>query len=274
VPAAEFLPSFQDPGLPVSLLVDYDRTISLIDIGDAMLARHVADYSAVARIDADYDAGIVGSRELLQWDMDMLPDDPAQLRAESAAIPQDETFPVLVGWAQEHGAAMEIVSDGLGFYIDPNLARLGVTLPVATNHNPISGGGAGMRFPYGHPRCFVCGTCKRERVLLHRVAGRVVVFVGDGMSDRYAAAHSDIVFAKDRLKTICADEGWPSVHWDDFSDVVRWLDGALAAGALPRSREEVPAWRRGADAGDRPYICGPEVWGDGRRVLPARTAVD
>ena len=31
-------------------------------------------------------------------------------------------------------------------------------------------GGAGVSFPYGHPACFVCGTCKRERVRLHRDA--------------------------------------------------------------------------------------------------------
>ncbi len=58
---------------------------------------------------------------------------------------------------------------------------------------------AALTFPYGHPACFVCGTCKRERVRAHEADGRVVVFIGDGSSDRYAAHHADIVWAKDRL---------------------------------------------------------------------------
>jgi hypothetical protein len=41
-----------------------------------------------------------------------------------------------------------------------------------------------LRFPNGHPSCFVCGTCKRARVLDHQAAGRAVGFIGDGHSDR------------------------------------------------------------------------------------------
>lgn len=272
MPAAELTPRFDATGLPLSLLVDYDCTITLTDIGDALLREHVADYGPVARIDADYDAGLIGSRALLRWDMDMLPDDPEQLRAAAATVEHDETFPALVAWAQRHGAAIEVVSDGLGFYIEDNLARMGVSVPIATNHNPIAGGGAGMRFPYGHPRCFVCGTCKRERVFRHQRAERVVVFIGDGASDRYAAAHADLLFAKDRLARICLAEGWPMRPWSDFGSVVAWLDAELAAGTLPRSVAEVAAWRARAGTAARPMICGPEVWGDDRSELPERTA--
>jgi hypothetical protein len=59
--------------------------------------------------------------------------------------------------------------------------RLGLDdVPIATNANALRGGGAGVSFPYGHPVCHVCGTCKRERVRAHQAAGNVVVFVGDG----------------------------------------------------------------------------------------------
>ena len=89
---------------------------------------------------------------------------------------------------RERGALVEVVSDGFGFYVASNLAAIGVTdVFVATNENRVGEGGAGMSFPFGHPSCFVCGTCKRERVRLHQAAGRVVVFIGDGTSDRYGA---------------------------------------------------------------------------------------
>ena len=84
-------------------------------------------------------------------------------------------------------------------------------LPVATNLAEAGRGGDAVAFPYGHPTCRVCGTCKRERVRLHRNAGRAVVFVGDGASDRYAAHHADVVFAKDGLAAYCERTGLPFV---------------------------------------------------------------
>ena len=201
--------------------------------------------------------------------MDVLPHDAEQLLAIATSIPQDETLGLLVECARANGAAVEIVSDGLGFYIAANLARLGLTgLPVATNHNSVSGGGAGMRFPYGNPRCFVCGTCKRERVFRHQAAGRIVVFIGDGTSDRYAAAHADVVFAKGRLIDICRAEGWQALAWDSFADIAMWLEAGLGDGTLPRTAAAVEAWREGRSARPRPFICGPEVWGEGRTTPP------
>ncbi|MET1232023.1 MAG: hypothetical protein ABWY52_04130, partial [Candidatus Limnocylindrales bacterium] len=57
-------PVHSPSGVPVSFLVDYDGTISSVDVGDELMARFVADRATVAAKDADYDAGRVGSREL------------------------------------------------------------------------------------------------------------------------------------------------------------------------------------------------------------------
>ena len=128
--------------------------------------------------------------------------------------PLDETLARLVGVVHDAGAALEIVSDGVGFHVERMLARLGLAdLPVATNATVLGRGGGGVSFPYGHPACLVCGTCKRERVRLHQVAGRVVVFVGDGPSDRYAAHHADVVFAKAALAAWCRAAGIPFEPW-------------------------------------------------------------
>jgi 2-hydroxy-3-keto-5-methylthiopentenyl-1-phosphate phosphatase len=201
----------------------------------------------------------------MKWDMDVLPHDADLLRAEAAAMPQDKAFPAFVKLVSNRGAQVEVVSDGLGFYVRSNLAALGVTdVNIATNENRVTNGGAGMTFPYGHPACFVCGTCKRERVRLHQSAGRVVVFVGDGTSDRYAAAHADVVFAKDALARICAAEGWPYLAWTDFVDVAAQVDAAFTDGRLPRTPADLDGWRQAYAAVPRPFICGPEVWGPAR----------
>jgi 2-hydroxy-3-keto-5-methylthiopentenyl-1-phosphate phosphatase len=199
------------------------------------------------------------------WDMDVLPHDPHLLRRAASEMPQDEDFGPFVAAVRQTGAHVEVVSDGLGFYVRPNLAALGLgDLPVATNHNLLRDGGAGIRFPYGHPSCFVCGTCKRERVRLHQAAGRVVVFIGDGTSDRFAAAHADIVFAKESLARICEQAGWSYVPWHRFDDVLAAVESLFGDGRLPRNPDELPDWRSRHAPAPRAFICGPEVWGPGR----------
>ena len=208
---------------------------------------------------------LIGSRELMRWDMDVLPRDGELLRGEAAAMPQDEAFPAFVAAVRGRGALVEVVSDGLGFYVGSNLAALGVAdVFVATNANIVAGGGAGMSFPFGHPACFVCGTCKRERVRLHQAAGRIVVFIGDGTSDRFGAAHAEMVFAKDALARMCAAEGWPFIEWESFADIAAEVERAFADGRLPGDPEALPAWRAAHGQAPRPFICGPEVWGPGR----------
>jgi len=229
------------------------------------MRRHFGDAVTLAEKDALYDAGVLGSRELMGWDMDVLPPDAGLLRGEAAQMLQDAAFPGFVSAVRTRGALVEVVSDGLGFYVASNLAALGVTdVPVATNQNSLVGGGAGLSFPFGHPSCFVCGTCKRERVRLHQAAGRVVVFIGEGTSDRFGAAHADLIFARDALARICAAEGWPFIAWQRFDDVLAEVERAFAEARLPASPADLPAWRAQHAPAPRPFICGPEVWGPGR----------
>ena len=170
--------------------------------------------------------------------------------------PHDPGFVPFVRRAQAAGVAVEVVSDGFGFFIQPALEALGVgELPVITARTTFDGRRASIAFPNGHPTCLVCGTCKRNRVLAHQAAGRAVVFIGDGESDRYAAGYSDVVWAKHALVRICLEAGWDFRRWTEFTEIDAWLAETLAA------------WR--ADPGSlagpqaRPFFCGPEVWGDG-----------
>ena len=127
-------------------------------------------------------------------------------------------------------------------------------LPVVTARTIFEGRRASVTFPNGNPACFVCGTCKRDRVLAHQAAGRAVVFIGDGESDRYAAGYSDIVWAKRSLVRICIEAGWPFRRWTEFREIEAWLEETLAAWRAD------PATLPGPEP--QPFFCGPEVWGE------------
>ena len=156
--------------------------------------------------------------------------------------------------------AIEIVSDGVGFHVERMLARLGLAdLPVATNSSELGRGGAGVAFPFGHAGCLVCGTCKRDRVQRHQAAGRAVVFVGDGPSDRYAAHHADVIFAKWSLAGWCDEQGIAYEPWERLADVASWFQDALADGRLPST----PAAYRDLVGGSRTKGTGLHLWAGG-----------
>jgi 2,3-diketo-5-methylthio-1-phosphopentane phosphatase len=254
----------------VSVLVDFDGTISIADVGDALLERFAPDQAAVVEMDRRYEEGLIGSRELMAWDMDLLPRDRDVVVGAAASIAIDRAVVELVETLEAVGGVVEIVSDGLGFHIGPMLEAIGLErVPVATNLAVPGLGGEAIAFPFGHPACHVCGTCKRERVRLHRAAGRAVVFIGDGASDRYAAHHADVVLAKEALADHCEREGVPYVPWARLSDAADWLRAALSSGRLPRRRADLEAWERRHRGGPEVFICGPEVWGPGATVPPS-----
>ena len=245
---------------PLAILVDYDGTVALTDVSDTVMAEHVpAIWEAEA---AAYDAGLMGSRRLMEREIAMIDAPREALLATAAAQPHDPGFVPFVRHVQAAGIPVEVVSDGFGFFIAPALEALGVgELPVVTAVTTFDGRRASIAFPNGNPACLVCGTCKRDRVLAHQAAGRAVVFIGDGESDRYAAGYSDIVWAKRALVRICVEAGWPFHRWTEFAEIDAWL-----AEVLTEWRAD-PSAMQGPTA--RPFFCGAEVWGEGRVDPPS-----
>ena len=157
---------------------------------------------------------------------------------------------------------VEVVSDGFGFYIAPRSSTW------------VSAGSAGR--PRRGPRSRTVArrsstpTATRRAscaapasaIACSRTGPRAgaVIFIGDGESDRYAAGYADVVFAKRSLVHICVDNGWPFHRWTEFAEIDGWfqttVDAWRADGSLP-----APV--------DRPFFCGPEVWGEGHWDPPA-----
>ena len=234
----------RDPARLV-VLVDFDGTIAHLDLSDEVMRRH-ADLDAWAPLEAAYLAGDIGSRTLLTRQAAILHGDITAIERMTDED-LDPAFRPFVEELRSRGAVVEVVSDGFGFFVRPSLERIGLgDVPVFTARTGFGADGVTIDFPDGHPTCRVCGTCKRQRILVHQAAGDYTVFIGDGFSDLYAAWHADLVFAKDHLAAICADRGWPYREWSTFDDIRPVVLDLLARGVTPPQ--------------PRPFICGPEVW--------------
>jgi 2-hydroxy-3-keto-5-methylthiopentenyl-1-phosphate phosphatase len=56
------------------------------------------------------------------------------------------------------------------------------------------------------------------------------IFVGDGLSDQYAVAGADLVFAKNELARHCRENSIAHTSYDHLGDVAAHVDRWLTAG--------------------------------------------
>ena len=151
--------------------------------------------------------------------------------------PMDPTFAAFAAWLHERKIPLTVVSDGSSFHIEPMLAAIGLTgLPVITNELRFGSNRrfAALEFPNAHPECVGCGTCKMLAVTNAQAsAGGPVAFIGDGVSDRFAARYADVVFAKRELPEICRSAGVDYRPWETFDDVRESLESGEPFPAAP-----------------------------------------
>ena len=230
--------------LPVgAVIVDFDGTVCLHDVGVDLMERFGADPSRngpLAEIDRAFDAGEIGLRDVLVAEAALLRGNDRDLIAFALDhCPLDPTFAPFAAWVAAEGLPLTVVSDGFGLHVRPLLAAAGLDhLPVITNDWQRGG----LDFPAAHPICVGCGTCKKRAVEQARDVHGTVAFVGDGVSDRFGARYADVTFAKDGLASHCRREAIPFLPYEDFGDVRAGLQG-FGTVPSPVGGEPCPGWR-------------------------------
>jgi 2-hydroxy-3-keto-5-methylthiopentenyl-1-phosphate phosphatase len=145
---------------------------------------------------------------------------------ETVRAPLDEVVAFVVETARVRPGFRELVdefrptviSSGFHELIRPVLAREGIEVEVLANTVEARPDGWRVRFR-DEAVCATCGeACKRASL----PAGRRLVYVGDGYSDRCAALAADRVFATDGLARYLDERG---IEYESFAD----LDGVRAA---------------------------------------------
>jgi 2,3-diketo-5-methylthio-1-phosphopentane phosphatase len=202
-----------------SVFLDFDGTISTTDVGVHLLERLAPP--AWHDVEAEYQAGEIGSRVCLLDEWDLLPTDPELLRSVAAEVPIDPALDPLVADLLAAGAEVSVVSDGFGFYARDACAHLGI--PVLTNAVDWETGRLEFPFEDRCCACSSCGTCKQAPIKDARHRGRATVLVGDGTSDRKAALLADLVLAKGELARWCEWSGVAFTEFATLADVGRIL---------------------------------------------------
>lgn len=207
--------------------IDFDGTIALEDTTDLLLDRRAEP--AWLEVEQEWLAGRIGSRECLAQQAALIRATPEELDAALLDVAIDPDFTRFVAAANRAGATMQIVSDGFDRCILPVLKRAGIHLPVTSNRLiPVEGNRWIAEFPSFAPDCqSMSGVCKCQAARTERM----LVLIGDGRSDFCLASRADVVLAKGKLATHCAENSYSFTPINAFADVLDWLQPFLAAQA-------------------------------------------
>ncbi|MDZ7270037.1 MAG: MtnX-like HAD-IB family phosphatase [candidate division KSB1 bacterium] len=204
--------------MKLRIFTDFDGTVAAKDVGDGLFARFAhPDWQKAVQA---WKQGLITSRECLERECKL-----ARATADSIAAYADEQqldpyFSGFASFCAAHQVPLMVLSDGLDFYIERILRRHGLGhIPFRSNHLIFGDDGVIIpEFPYFELGCRVCGNCKGYHVRTHRADGEVVIYVGDGLSDRCGAEEADFVLAKGDLLRYCRTKHLPHAPFQTFAD--------------------------------------------------------
>lgn len=211
------------------VFVDFDGTIVPCDATDLILETFAE--SGWHDIEAEWQAGRIGSRECMTRQIALLRATPEQMLEKIAGITVDPGFATFVEECEASGIGITVVSDGMDFVIERVLRNAGHPhLTFHANHLEHAGGDRWrLTFPNSRSDCRVlAGNCKCAFTEPHGQSIRVVV--GDGRSDFCVSGRADLVFAKGTLLALCEKDGLPHYPYNDFFTVTRQLGQWLRSG--------------------------------------------
>lgn len=225
------MPKYSQPPI---LFLDFDGTISERDATDVLLDAF-ADPCWVD-VETEWQSGRIGSRECLREQMALVRADREQIDALLDTITVDRGFGELLDTCARYRIPVHIVSDGFDYCIRRILSHgdsgMRALHQVQTCASRLTFGSERLvvDFPFFTEGCeHGCATCKPAVMRNINDTGARMIFVGDGLSDRYAAAAADLVFAKGALETYCRENDLPYVLYENLGRVAAYLESLLSS---------------------------------------------
>ena len=201
----------------MTLIVDWDGTVTVEDTLILAL-REFGDWESYLDAAAALKRGEITLHEEIRRDAETITRPIEEVTEWLVA--NLELRPGLHELAKAHRPT--IVSSNFRQLIEPILDREGLELEVRANEVAWHPDGWRATFRNGDA-CGTCGEpCKRADVTSADAIG-MLVYVGDGYSDRCAAQAADRIFARDGLARYLAARGVTFEPFDDLRDVARSL---------------------------------------------------
>jgi 2,3-diketo-5-methylthio-1-phosphopentane phosphatase len=225
----------------VRVFCDFDGTAAAEDVGNRLFHTFAGDRAS--EIVAEYLEGRATARECLRDECAAVGNiSEHDLASFVDGFGLDPFFKEFVQFCRSHEIPLTILSDGLDFYVERILKANGLEgIPFFANHLELVQVEGATRmvpsFPYTDSECVRCGNCKRNHILTLSADDDIVVYVGDGISDRCPVRYADIVFAKKGLIKYCQEQNITYHEYRHFGDVQQRLDPILQKKRIKPRRE-------------------------------------
>jgi len=223
------------------LFLDFDGTISQRDVTDVILEQYADGKWQAA--ETAWRGGRIGSRACLSEQMSLVQATRSQLHALLEAIELDEGLATLLDLCQTRNVTAHIISDGFDYCIKRILARRvngrrSAIHSVCASHLDLNRRPWRTEFPFFRQSCaHGCATCKPAVMRLLNPTNAPAIFVGDGLSDRYAAECADLVFAKNDLASYCRDNSIEHIEYTTLSEVEKQIEAWMIARVFRRDED-------------------------------------
>lgn len=221
------------------IFCDFDGTITQVDVTDLILSELA--HPAWLEVEQQWVRGLIGSRECLERQIALVEASAKELNALIDSAPVDPYFAKFYRSVRGRGLPLYVLSDGFDYVIRRILRRVGVDGQLRNGAHLFASSlrVVGRRLVTSFPHAAVpcehdCATCKAD--LLRRLGrGRYpIIFIGDGLSDRFAIEEADLVFAKRHLASYCLDRGVAYHSFASFREIEVELRDLLGWPEKPR----------------------------------------
>ena len=231
----------------LKVFVDFDGTITLEDVGEAIFKKF-GETEKVKRIIEDLLSDKISSRQC--WDelcdsVDNI--NKAELDEFIDLLDVDPTFIPFVKFCSENKIDMVVLSDGFDYYIDRLFNKAGLSgLKYYSNKLFVDDKGIlKAEYPYFDVDSPTSANCKKNHIINHSSDDEYTVYIGDGNSDKEAAQFCDFIFAKDGLARFCSMERISFYPFKNFTEVQNKLTELMLKKNL-RKRHQAQLKRKSA----------------------------
>jgi len=219
----------------LKFFIDFDGTITQNDVVDMILERFASD--EWRQTEKEWASGKIGSRECLSRQLALVRTNKETFDNFLKEVKVDSGFVDFIEILNKNGIPAFVVSDGFDLVIQQVLKRtfhknpeLFSSLPVICNKLEFTPQGLRVIFATETLCEHACANCKPKAIDSLSSKDDFIVFVGDGLSDRFAARRSDLVFAKNKLISFCKENKLNFLEFGSFRDITKWLNENLSAG--------------------------------------------
>ncbi len=204
---------------------DFDNTITLSDILDDIIEHFSINTEWIALENA-WKRGEIGSQACLEGQLRSVRVTKKDLLEYLSRIRIDPHFYNFFNMLKREKIKPIILSDNFTFIIETILRNNGIKgIRVYANMLKFHKDRLIPSFPYTNKRCLRCAHCKKKNLLRKDIRDKIIIYIGDGLSDVCPAECSDILFAKESLLNYFRKNKRLCLAFNNLEDIAGYFRG-------------------------------------------------